>query len=386
VKSDNRAVFALKGIYSFAYNSITPILPAFLTTFTSSAAQISLVPASYQFSRVLGALFFGHASDRFGHKRAILAAVGIAIVMLASLLLARTISDFALIYFCIGISSGIFYISLDALATTLHGQKGRALAWMEVAYHIGFLAGPFLGGWLAHQYGMNAVFVLSALLMAIAFFPILLLKDTERKARVSFHSTLLEMASIRQAVPGRNLFSFALSTLVNGFCETSLWLIMPLYATFLGYDLASVGLLTAIAAAITVLGVGPLGSFSDSMGRRASLLLSFGLILIASILLTFFHSFEAMALLAGVFALGRSAGYVNTRAYSADLASHEHRASVLSVQELLFTLGRTIGPLAAGLMLDGFGVVFAFQAIAFIVAANMVVLVALPKIDANKKS
>ena len=63
---DSRIVYVLKGMYSLGYNAVSPILPAFLTSITSSATQIGMVPAAYQLSRALGALFFGHASDRLG--------------------------------------------------------------------------------------------------------------------------------------------------------------------------------------------------------------------------------------------------------------------------------------------------------------------------------
>ncbi|MCL6088858.1 MAG: MFS transporter [Candidatus Marsarchaeota archaeon] len=387
MKQDPRAVYFLKGLYSFGYNSIAPILPVFLTTLTSSAAQIGMVPAAYQLSRTLGAFFFGQASDRMGHKRTLMAGIGLAIPLALLLLNAKTIGDYALIFFGIGISSGLFYISLDALATTLHAKKGQTLAGLEGAYHIGFLAGPFLGGFLAHQFGMPAVFVLCALMMLSTLALAGTLPPDRKKQPVSLGSAFSEMKLVLQQTPKSRLLAFASSTFVDGFGETSFWLLIPLYATSLGFNIVSVGTITAAAAAVTVLGVGHLGALSDRLGRRSSLLVSLGLMLSACLLLIWFHSFIAIALLAGVYALGRSAGYMNTRAFTADLASHSHRASALSVHELLFTAGRTIGPLAAGLMLDSAGAAFAFQAIALVIGANILLLWLLPEgMEANKKA
>jgi ENTS family enterobactin (siderophore) exporter len=186
------------------------------------------------------------------------------------------------------------------------------------------------------------------------------------------------MGQVLQNTPKPQLMTFASSTVMVGFAESAFWLIIPLYATALGYDLISVGTITAIAAGITALGVGHFGALSDRWGRRTSLLASMGLMLAACLLLLLFHSFAALALFGGLFTLGRSAGYMNTRAFTADLASSHHRASALSVHELLITGGRTVGPLVAGILLDSVGATWAFGLLALSTSSVIILLLLSP--------
>lgn len=364
-------VFALKGLYSLGYNSVSPILPVFLRSITGSATEIAMVPSAFQLSRTLGALFFGHASDRIGHRRSLMLALGLAMAAAVSLLFAKTIAEFALVFFVAGIASGVYYISLDAIATTLHEKKGAVLSGLEAAFHAGFLAGPIIGGFLAKEYGMEYAFAFWAVVALCALFAASRLKYRNEKIRTGRESAWSEICEAASKIGNGGSFSFALATFSDGLAETAFWLAFPLFALSLGFDIFEIGAMSGIAAGITALLITRLGDVSDARGRQFSLLLSFALMLSAAVAMVFLHSFVALCLLAGIFALGRSAGYMNTRAIAADMASVGNRASILSVQELFFTGGRAVGPMFAGVIIDSSGAAAAFGAIAAVLAVAM---------------
>jgi MFS family permease len=114
---------------------------------------------------LIGSAVLGSMSDRYGRRPVLLAtglgaAVGHAATALA--MLAESYPLFILARFVTGLLEGNGAVARAMLAERLDGQlRQRALGWLNGAFHLGWLAGPLLGG-VTVGFGLTVPFWIAA--------------------------------------------------------------------------------------------------------------------------------------------------------------------------------------------------------------------------------
>jgi DHA1 family tetracycline resistance protein-like MFS transporter len=117
---------------------------------------------------LIGSAILGPLSDRYGRRPVLLAtalgaAVGHAATALA--MLAESYPLFIVARFATGLVEGNGAVARAMLAERLDGPlRLRALAWLNGAFHLGWLAGPLVGG-LTVGFGLTVPFWTAALAM-----------------------------------------------------------------------------------------------------------------------------------------------------------------------------------------------------------------------------
>src|SRR5690349_16559239 len=113
----------------------------------------------------VGGLIFGHVADRFGRTRAMIASVLLYSVFTAACGLSQTLWQFALFRALLGLGMGGEWASGAALvAETWPARvRGRALAYMQSSWAIGFAAAAIVVGFVLPRWGWRAVFFVGIL-------------------------------------------------------------------------------------------------------------------------------------------------------------------------------------------------------------------------------
>ncbi len=108
----------------------------------------------------VGGLVFGHVADRFGRTRALMASVLLYSIFTAACGLSQTLWQFALFRALLGLGMGGEWASGAALVSETWPAKhrGRALAFMQSSWAIGFAAAAIVVGFVLPRWGWRAVF------------------------------------------------------------------------------------------------------------------------------------------------------------------------------------------------------------------------------------
>ena len=108
----------------------------------------------------VGGLVFGHVADRFGRTRALMASVLLYSIFTAACGLSQTLWQFALFRALLGLGMGGEWASGAALVSETWPAKhrGRALAFMQSSWAIGFAAAAIAVGFVLPRWGWRAVF------------------------------------------------------------------------------------------------------------------------------------------------------------------------------------------------------------------------------------
>lgn len=151
VSSQKALIFATVFLYLVGFGVIIPILPLLGRELGGSAAQVGWLMAIFSLMQFLFAPFWGQLSDRYGRRKILvscLLAEALTYIWFAfardywSLFFARALAGF----FGASISTASAYIS--DITTTQERSKGMAL--IGVAFGLGFVIGPAIGGGLVH--------------------------------------------------------------------------------------------------------------------------------------------------------------------------------------------------------------------------------------------
>jgi len=358
-------VYSLNFLYSLGYNGISKILPVFLTAFSNSALQIGMVNSAYQLGRTISTVFSGYIADKIGKNKAILLAFLFNTLLSFSLVFANSISFFVIAFFAIGLIASLFYAGLNAIASILFEKKGDGFSKLEMSYQVGFVLAPLIGGAIAASIGMPVVFILATIVSAIGLMLSVFLPKEENE-KITVKKTLGSIFNIVK----ENVWGFVTFALVGSFfiglIEGARDLLIALYSVDLGLGIWEIGLIFAISPLITIIGINPIGKISDRIGRGFSILIGLGLIILSFILLPFANSVIFLGVLTGLLSLGRTAGLVSTRAFAADLIPTRVRATGLSFFEIIFSAGKVVGPLLAGVLKDNLGATQAFSIFIYI--------------------
>ncbi|MFL2547205.1 MAG: MFS transporter [Candidatus Rariloculaceae bacterium] len=342
------------------------LLPLYALQVLDSPAYAALVVGF----RGLGILLFdvpaGMLVGRFGDKAVLLG----GLITHAAVMIVLTVASaewlVPLLAIPLGGSMAAWFLGRQSFITESSParERGRAIAVMAGINRSGFLIGPLAGGFVANLYGYPVAFVAGAIFALVAAV-IVLLATTNRRSKKAPKETVL-------AVIGRTLSSnrsfFATSGIVAlsiQLMRATQQLLVPLFGTFVGLDVAAIGLIFSLCAALDMSLFYPVGIVMDRWGRKWTGVPSMLFFVLGLLLLPFAQGFYSLlgAGLVLAFANGLSTGIVMI--IGMDMAPPDQRAQFLGVWRLLGDLGTVTGPLLAGVLVN----IATLGAASFVVAA-----------------
>ncbi len=307
-----------------------------------SASLVGLVGAAYFAGFIAACLVTPGLILRAGHIRvfAALAALGAVSALVLALaidpgvwLASRALTGFAFAGLATVVESW-----LNARAGS--GERGRVLAIYRVVDLGCVTGGQFLLPWIGAE-GF-AIFAVVAIFFCLALLPISLSRQTSPAPPAS---PRLDVARIWTLSPVACVGCITIG-LTNGAFRT----VGPLYAQETALDLEQVALFMSLAIAGGALLQVPLGWLSDRLDRRWVLMLATLGAAAAGLWLTAGGAVSPGAILAGGFAFGAFAIplYSLSIAHGNDHAGAADRVELSATLILMYALGASVGPLAAG--------------------------------------
>ena len=355
---NNLILYTLNFLVSFGYNAVSKILPAFLATLNYTGLQISFISSAYNIGKIISGITGGFFADWLGKKNSL--SVSLFSLSIFSFLLSfnNAIEWYTAIFLLLGISSSLFYLSFNSIITLLNEKKGRALSKMEVVYQAGFIVGPFIGGAVALNHGMNSLFFLWSVLMLIGLISVLKLNFPD--SGNSIRTIASDFIKAIKSNSSNFVLLIIFGAIFVGIVEGARDILVPLHAVDLGFDIFKVGIIFTISSVVTMVGIIPLGNFADKRGRKIIPVLSFLMIAGSFLLFLYTKDLWVIGFLTGILSLGRTAGLIGVRAIASDISSVTFRATSLAIAESALSVGRIIGAISAGFLKDKISITSAF--------------------------
>jgi MFS transporter, DHA1 family, multidrug resistance protein len=319
------------------------------------------------FVNVFGILFlpfWGALADRYARKPVIVRSFVAHIVAIGFMLVSGNIWMFVIGRAVMNLSLGNTGLMMTTLAERAPANRlGFALGILNGAGTVGGFIGPVIGGRVMDHYGLSALLVSNAALMAAVIGGLIFGYDDSYKG--TRKDSLFTMAQESVGIilrPGhlRSLF-VALTVLFSGWMLTRTYL--PLVVTSLYEGAApatAVGNIAAAAGIAAMIGGPLMGALADRFGHWRTLLIGAILQVCLWPLPAFAWNIASLAIawaflnsvLAAVFS-------VSFAVLSSETPS-EVRGRVMSYAYLPLSVGLVFGPLIATPVVDAFGVMSVF--------------------------
>jgi len=360
------------------FGIIIPIQPFYAETFGASPTVVTLLGASYSLAQFIMLPFWGRLSDRVGRRPILLVSIAVAAVGYLVFGLAGSLG----LLFAARILSGVGTANIgtaQAIIADLTDQEGRAggMALIGIAFGLGFIIGPALGG-IFGQFGIAVpAFVaagLSALNLVLAGFLVPETLPPHKRGLGTTPTRGLSLARLRAALRLRDVPQLLLLYLVvtTGFALMEQSLPLFIEARWLGgpADHADPALAEAAAQqaaglttwVLVVVGItavivqgGLVGRLARRFGERPLLrvgLLLEGLALGALPFVGWTGSFALLLVGAAVLAVGSGLFNPSLSALLSLSAPDDEQGGILGLGQSMSALGRVVGPAIAGLLFE----------------------------------
>ncbi|WP_254450169.1 MFS transporter [Cohnella herbarum] len=169
--SRNFILLILSNLFLFlALEMLLPTLPIFAKDKGGTDTEVGLIIGLFTFSAVFLRLFVGVASDKFGKKGLLIAGVAICLIGTASYLAAATIAVMLALRIVHGVGFGISTTLYGTVASDIipASRRGEGLGIFGTGNAVAISIGPFLGIWLMESFGFPTMFIVGAVILALA--------------------------------------------------------------------------------------------------------------------------------------------------------------------------------------------------------------------------
>lgn len=309
---------------------------------------------------------------KYGYKPVILFG---GVIVFASLLmfpLWKSVTFWFVLRLLIGIGDTAIHFATQTWITssTPNAKLGKNLAIYGLSFGVGFAVGPLFVGFL--DISLALPFIISSVLSLFVWTFVFLLKNEKPVCSTA----KIEVSSIKRYQTALKYGWIAfLPPFVDGFLESSLNALFPVYAMRNGFEIGTVTIILAAFSIGGILSQVPLGILGDKIGRYKILLIALGggaaIFTIASI---FEHS--QMLVAAAFFVAGLLSGSIFSLSvtYMADLTPKDLLTTGNLLCGISLSLGSLSGPLFGGLYLQLFDGVSFLLLMAIVLVVVFIIL------------
>ncbi len=361
-KSQLAIIFFTVFLYLVGFGVVIPIIPMLGRDFGATALQSGLLMSVYSAMQFLFSPFWGKLSDRLGRRPVLLFCLlceGLSYFMFAWarslewLFVARILAGF----FGASISTASAYIS----DITPKNERSKGMALIGVAFGLGFVVGPALGGGLAvwghsinpaQHFGTSFAFMCVAGLCFINFlFGLKYLKESlieKNKKPEKLKRLSLILKYFKQKTVGQLMAVFLLSSLAMSGMEATLILFMGEKFQWnikqVSFGFSYIGVIMVLTQGLIVRRLLPVWGERKVL-RLGLLLLTMGLTGIALA-----NSIPAMAITMTLLSIGTGLSNPSTLGSISLLTDADEQGAAMGVTQSMASLGRILGPALGGFL------------------------------------
>ena len=385
----SRRVFALllpvyvpSFLLAFTQGLLIPTLPLYATTFGVSFSLVSLAVAAHSLGTLAMDLPSGIMLERLGHRNVMLLGVGVACLSLVLMGIIENFHVLVLLRLLSGCGAAMWMLSRMAYISDVIPVevRGRALSAFGGVSRIGVFASPAIGGFVGASFGLRTPFLLAAALAGVALVIALLYVPESRQIAKAEHRrphwrTMAQIVGTYR----RDLLTAGSAQVLAQMIRAGREIIVPLYGgTVLGLDVAAVGVILTVSAAIDMSLFGIAGLLQDRMGRKWASVPSMIILGVGMAMVPLTAGYASLLAAAAVMGLGNGIGSGTMMTLGSDLAPRDAMGEFLGLWRLIGDGGNSGGPLVVGAVADLTGLALAaivLAGIGALAASNLAWLV-----------
>lgn len=335
-------------LFMVSFNLILPELNQYITMLGGQNNK-GLIITLFTISAAISRPFSGKLSDLIGRKKVMLFGGVISVLVLLMYPLFHAVFFFLLFRFIHGFSVGFLPTGATALITDLlpEERRGRAMGIWGTCISLGIGVGQYLGSYLFLHLGINNLFLIASGVAFISLIVVQNVKETLKKPK----PFKLKMLNIHwNDVVEPSVLPAAIVMYLTAVCSGTIFVLTPELSTFLGIENKGWFFLLYVISTVLIRLI--IGSLSDKIGRRKTLIIGVAFLVVSMLMTAYSTNFNTYSLSAILFGLATGITSPTLFAWTADL-SHSARRGVGS--------GTMFIALELGIMSGAFATLFTYN-------------------------
>ncbi len=342
-------LFSIVVVDLVGFGVVIPILPFLAESFGASATVLGVLLTSYAGMQFLFAPVWGRISDRIGRRPVMLVTIAGTSLALLALGFAESLVWLFIARLLGGLFSANVSVATAYVADLTEGsERTRWMGLIGVAFALGFILGPALGGLLA-PYGYHVPMLAAAALAAVNFFyGLAVLREppahrSEKRAAAALR--LPPTGTARKLCGAYFVFTFGVSQLETVFA----FFMIDAFA----YGAREVAyILVMMALVMAAVQGGAIRRLAIAFGERRLLLAGAMLLAMAFAAVPWMPTVALLLVPLAVAAVGRALCHPSLLGLVSATTTAEDRGLVMGMFQSSASLARVLGPLAAGALYD----------------------------------
>ena len=343
-------------VVSLGYGIFYPILPFYIESMGASGTELGLLNASYAVMRLIFGPIWGSISDRIGRKRILMVGIlGFGITMVWFGLATQLWMLFAARILAGILSSATAPTTMAYIGDNApEGELGKGLGRLSAAGGIGAILGPLLGGLVASN-SLSTPFFIAAGLAGVSLVLALIFLPESKPAHKEESRDKKRVIDLREW--GKTIFSPVGRFFTLTFISTSgLYIFSNAFGLYglerFGLGTEEVGVVYMVLGLVSMLSVSLLiGPTTKFLGEEKIIIYGFlaaaaslGLMLLA-------NGFVTILLFTTILAVAISLQSTALISLTSKHATTE-QGITMGLSNSFVSLGRIVGPIAGGVLLD----------------------------------
>jgi MFS family permease len=341
------AVFLPALTFETGLGALAPVLALSGRALGASVGAAGLVLALLGVGQIIGDVPAGALAARFGDRKAMLVAAGVAACTLCGCALARSVWQLAVAVTATGATNAVFILARQAYLTEVIpvGLRARALSTLGGMSRVGAFIGPFIGAAVLRDRPVHDIYWLALIFTGVTAAVLLFVPDVSDPT--TGHKAGRATVSVRSVVRDhhRVFLTLGMAVLLVGSVRATRQTVLPLWAEHLGQSASTTSVVFGIAGLIDMLTFYPSGMVMDRLGRLWIAIPSMLVLGLTQAALPLTHSLVSLTVVAMLMGFGNGIGSGILMTLGADVAPAATRSQFLGVWRLCADSGSAGGPL-----------------------------------------
>lgn len=368
-------LFIVSAVTAINANMIGTFLPLFIRNLNASVFQVSIV-------LFLGGLFAtvivmpsGLLLDKYGERTLII--LSLMLLGVTPLLYNLAIGWEQMIPWVMINMSALLIFILARMTIIANSVKPSTMAtvygMMNLAWPVGGILGPFLGGFLVDRYGWSLFLYTASLLASLCTVISFFLTSTGGKIRPEEEEAQSE--SFEKGV----LWIIAIFILIHIFGNAARGILRTIFPFYLTENMhkskTETGLFFSVGFGVATLIVQiPSGFLADKLGRKKVMMYCVLMIPVLTFLFSLIDDYALLLIIYTAITGLWSATWPASAAYLITITPLKKRGFIMSMRQAAVRLGFTVGPLIGGYLWDLFNPPMSFFATTFFFIISFVLI------------
>ncbi|PRY13647.1 putative MFS family arabinose efflux permease [Pontibacter ummariensis] len=345
-------------LFFASFNMIIPELPDYLSSLGGEEYK-GLIISLFTLTAGLSRPFSGKLADQVGRIPVMIFGVGVCIVAGFLYPLTGTVAAFLFLRFLHGFSTGFTPTGKAAYVADVVpvARRGEAMGLLGLSGSLGMAAGPAIGGAIANQWSVDAMFYASSLMAFLSIAVIWNMQETLDDPN-RFQVGLLKIS--REELFEPRVLAPSLVMLFTSFAFGTILTIIPDFSEHLGIENKGLFFTSFTLSSLAIRFLA--GKASDRYGRVNVLRVSTFLLTVAMFVIGSVSSATALLLSGVLFGVAVGMNSPTIYAWTIDLSHEARRGRAMATMYIALEAGIGIGALSSGWLYaneaDNFSLVF----------------------------